>query len=123
MSSSNRNEMSPRKWLGLIVRTVALLMWMYGLYIAFSTIWDFFVAAIYGQVGDFPLLHIGLNSIVPVVAYWVGGWLVIRNADRIVRIAYPHRVGFCDQCGYDLRSSSGRCPECGTPVKDDSPPV
>jgi hypothetical protein len=53
-----------------------------------------------------PLLYIALAFAVGPVA-----WLVQRRRTRERR-----RLGHCARCGYDLRGSTDRCPECGTPA-------
>jgi hypothetical protein len=48
-------------------------------------------------------MHVLPASMLP--AWWM------RSALRRRRL---ERIGKCTQCGYDLRASSDRCPECGT---------
>ena len=56
--------------------------------------------------------------VVPGVPIYVGGWLLNAVLDWPARhqqavLDGRRAAGQCLACGYDLRGSSGRCPECG----------
>ena len=60
----------------------------------------------------------------PDVAVQVPFWLVtalaafppaLRLRRRLV-VRRRGRHGLCPDCGYDLRASTARCPECGRPI-------
>jgi hypothetical protein len=46
---------------------------------------------------------------VVVTALPIGAWLAMKCRKRLRR----HRRGLCASCGYDLRATPERCPECG----------
>ncbi|HEY2586991.1 MAG TPA: hypothetical protein VGI81_14695 [Tepidisphaeraceae bacterium] len=50
----------------------------------------------------------GLTALLP------GWWLVKSSVKRRQRLRRDHNL--CLRCGYDLRASKDRCPECGTPI-------
>jgi hypothetical protein len=63
-------------------------------------------------VGDawivtFPYWVPTLGFLIPPILAVIGWW---RSRRRILRAV----AGICSQCGYDLRATPDRCPECGT---------
>jgi hypothetical protein len=50
-------------------------------------------------------------SICALLFLWPGLLVLIRHIPR-----RKARMGYCRKCGYDLRASADRCPECGTEI-------
>jgi hypothetical protein len=61
----------------------------------------------------------GISGFVMVILpYWLlllaaAPWVVLPIRRRLIRRRRKCK-GLCENCGYDLRMSQGRCPECGT---------
>ena len=55
-----------------------------------------------------------------IAAYFLGMFIIVVRdmvrAESAHRSAQRQKQRLCVKCGYDLRASVSRCPECGTPV-------
>lgn len=72
--------------------------------------------------GDGRIVCSGVSWQLLVPLWWFAGlslplpllWLAVRHGRRTKRTMA--KTGLCSSCGYDLRASKDKCPECGTPV-------
>jgi hypothetical protein len=45
--------------------------------------------------------------------------LPLARTPGLLRRVQRRRRRLCERCGYDLRATPGRCPECGTPAREE----
>ena len=73
-----------------------------------------------GSGFDLRIPHWWVILMAGAVPTWFGTRL-IRERQRRLRDKKRSKIGLCNVCGYDLRATPDRCPECGTPASPTKP--
>jgi len=82
-------------------------LFIYGSAVAFVLIW-FFGAWALSMFGPWIALLVTLG------VCGTATYFSLRQSQREARIS----AGFCPMCGYDLRASNDKCPECGEAIPE-----
>jgi hypothetical protein len=75
---------------------------------------EYWVDLIHGPLVLRDLRRVWLPCWIVLMAIGALVLLISRRATRVVRRRYRLTRGRCSACGYDLRATPDRCPECGT---------